>query len=231
MQPMLSVAVILVMIGVSYPASAQVINACVGARGALRIVANPTDCTSREASISWNRVGPRGEPGAAGDPGPAGEPGSDAEVLHVFDRTGRDLGLFGGFYFTPLEIDIYFKAIGALARVGVTSGLPTLNILGTLYWESSDCTGQDYSIVPSRLFIASVSGTSVYAATRNEVTSISLRSYSGLLAPLPAECLTTISPDLVSVAPLDLLDPETDLGVSFPLLGPLYVGLAPDPTP
>jgi hypothetical protein len=208
-------------------ASAQTINGCVKDKnGALRIVSDPTSCTSRETPISWNQQGPQGVPGAAGDPGPAGVPGSDAEVLHVFDATGRDLGLFGGFYFSPLQVDIYFKAFGTVAAVGVTPGLPTLKILGTLYWESSDCTGQAYSIVPSRLFIASVSGPYVYAATRSEVATILPRSTSShLLFPLPEECFTTTSPDLLSAAPLDLLDPETDLGVSFPLPGPLYVGL------
>ena len=40
-------------------ASAQVINGCVKTKnGALRIVADPADCTARETPISWNQVGP-----------------------------------------------------------------------------------------------------------------------------------------------------------------------------
>jgi len=41
--------------------SAQVINGCVKDKnGALRIVADPADCTSRETPISWNQVVPEG---------------------------------------------------------------------------------------------------------------------------------------------------------------------------
>jgi hypothetical protein len=52
--------------------SAQVINGCVKTKnGALRIVADPADCTSRETPISGNQQGPQGEPGAPGEPGDA----------------------------------------------------------------------------------------------------------------------------------------------------------------
>ncbi len=210
-----TVLAMLLLLFLATASSAQTINGCVKDKnGALRIVADSSGCTSRETAISWNQQGPQGKPG------------SDAEVLHVFDGTGRDLGLFGGFYFSPLEVDIYFKAFGTVAAVGVHSGLPTLKISGDLYWESSDCTGQAYFVLPSRLFIESVSGTSVYAATRGEVASILPRSTSSrVLFPSPAECLTTTNPDLLLAAPIDLLDPLRDLGVSFPLAGPLYVGL------
>jgi hypothetical protein len=56
--------VILGVLLLSTAGSAQVINGCVKAKnGALRIVADPADCTSRETPISWNQLGPQGEPG------------------------------------------------------------------------------------------------------------------------------------------------------------------------
>ena len=63
----LLLAVSLVAVCLAGAASAQVINACVKTKnGALRIVSDPADCTSRETPISWNQQGPQGDPGLNG---------------------------------------------------------------------------------------------------------------------------------------------------------------------
>ncbi len=66
--------------------SAQIINGCVSKNGTLKIVADSTDCSSRETPISWNQVGPEGEPGLQGEPG---EPGLyETRDFHPLGLTG-----------------------------------------------------------------------------------------------------------------------------------------------
>ena len=108
-------ALLLFVVCVSPSSSAQVINACArNNNGALRIVSDPADCSSRETPISWNQQGPQGD---AGEPGTAGEPGSDAAVLFVFDVNGAELGIFLGgnsFFHEPSEVIIAEQRDGSL---------------------------------------------------------------------------------------------------------------------
>jgi len=49
-----------------------VINACmVPSDGTIRIVADPAQCKKNETLLSWNIIGPKGDPGDAGQPGAA----------------------------------------------------------------------------------------------------------------------------------------------------------------
>jgi type VI protein secretion system component Hcp len=48
--------------------SAQVIQACQGKNGSLRVVAAAADCKDGDSPISWNTQGPQGPPGPAGGP-------------------------------------------------------------------------------------------------------------------------------------------------------------------
>src|SRR5262249_3369703 len=81
-------------------ASAQVIHACVkSSNGAVKIVADPAQCSANETPLEWGVQGPQGEPGADGAPGADGQPGEQGPpgpVLHVFDALGVDLGIFDG---------------------------------------------------------------------------------------------------------------------------------------
>ena len=74
----------------STAASAQVISGCITRNGTLKIVAAPTDCSSRETPISWNVQGPKGD---MGDPGMDGEPGPAGPSLRALDGAGNVLGL------------------------------------------------------------------------------------------------------------------------------------------
>jgi Lamin Tail Domain/Collagen triple helix repeat (20 copies) len=57
--------------------AANVIRACIGKAGRLRVVARPTDCRRSERRIAWNESGRRGEPGPPGPAGPPGATGAD----------------------------------------------------------------------------------------------------------------------------------------------------------
>jgi len=57
------------------PAAADVIHACVGTNGSLRIVLPGEPCKANEFALSWNSTGPQGAKGDPGDPGLQGLPG------------------------------------------------------------------------------------------------------------------------------------------------------------
>lgn len=73
----------------------QVINACRNSVGLLRMVDDPTDCLRNETLVSWNVVGPQGEPGVAGADGAVGPQGPPGEVSTIDDFTGDTCTLFG----------------------------------------------------------------------------------------------------------------------------------------
>ena len=55
--------------------------------GALRIVADPADCTSREMPISWNQQGPAGADGPPGPVGPAGPAAAESVYTVTYSET------------------------------------------------------------------------------------------------------------------------------------------------
>jgi hypothetical protein len=55
--------------------SGEQLEACAGARGELRLVAQGEACVSGERRVSWSVVGPTGPPGASGPPGATGARG------------------------------------------------------------------------------------------------------------------------------------------------------------
>lgn len=84
-----------------------VITSCADAKsGALRTVTAGEPCRKGEAPLTWNQVGPQGEPGPAGEPGPqgpAGEPGpigpaGPAAFAHGYHARG---GLWGVSWSSP----------------------------------------------------------------------------------------------------------------------------------
>jgi hypothetical protein len=60
--------------------SGEQLEACAGARGALRLVASGEACVAGEQRVSWNTVGPVGPPGATGARGPAGPRGRTGKL-------------------------------------------------------------------------------------------------------------------------------------------------------
>jgi hypothetical protein len=211
-------------------ASAQTINGCVkNKNGALRIVADPAGCSSRETPISWNQTGPQGEPGIDGVDGAPGANGNDAEVLRVFDATGAEVGIYAGSDANKkLEADpwrylIYLPNSEILLNVfGIDGEQKSQNVW--FYFESTDCTGVIYTKQAGRLIRGGYHG-DLYVATGTEVVAIQPLSESSLTpTPTANSCLAVTTPVTRSVVPATVIDPATDLGISFPLPAPLYVG-------
>jgi len=187
MRVLASVVVSLFVLLLGSASAAQVINACAKASGALRVVAASTDCKANETPLSWNQQGPQGEPGPAGEPGLPGEPGADAEVLHVFDSNGVDVGIYAGadavfnedgrpwlyrVYLPDSEIMLFVKAL---------NGVQALQDVW-YYFESTDCTGDAYAQQAGRLIRPAIYD--LYIATGTEPVAIQRRSQSWR-TPLP----------------------------------------------
>lgn len=69
-------------VAIAQSSGSDPIVACVARNGALRMVADSTECRSNETVLSWNAQGPQGPPGPpgpAGAAGAAGPPGADGQ--------------------------------------------------------------------------------------------------------------------------------------------------------
>jgi hypothetical protein len=132
--------------GVAFPADAQtdVIYACAGPNGQLRIVGDAAACRPSETSLSWNaegQQGPDGAPGLQGDPGPAGS------GRKIVDAAGGVIG------------DLFGSSQGASALVQAdAANLLALPVTTTTFmaagppqarWLTNDCSGPIYFPVPS----------------------------------------------------------------------------------
>jgi hypothetical protein len=223
-------AVTLVALAFASAASAQVINGCIKTNGTLKIVTGPADCSARETPISWNQQGPQGEPGPAGEPGLPGEPGAEAEVLHVFDNNGVDVGIYAGAdaVFSvegkPWHYRVYLPDSEVMLFVRALDGVQSLQDVW-YYFESTDCTGDAYARQAGRLIRPAVYD--LYIATGTEPVAIQTRSKSWRTPlPEPYNCASG-GVGTMNVFSATVIDPAADLGLSFPLPAPLAVAPAP----
>jgi hypothetical protein len=163
--------------------------------------------------------GPEGPEGPQGEPGVDGADGSDAEVLHVFDVNGRDLGLLAGADFPDLTV--FVPGIGEV-RTNRTNGDVREQYV---YFDSTDCTDQAYvedqlsglvvrANSQSRYFMGNIGETErfVEAPIYTQDALLRCQLAGGGIFGIPA---TEINPE--------------DIGLPWPL--PLYVDLAPEPAP
>lgn len=211
--PLLLALVTALLIPIS--ASAQTINGCVkNKNGALRIVADPSFCTSREMSISWNQQGPQGDPGIDGVDGAPGADGSDAEVLRMFDVTGAELGIFlsaNSFFHEPTGVIIAIKSDGSLDPPRKSTAL----------YESSDCSGtplmEPDGHVPTALIIIEEGLVAIEKATLPSVKTIlsGRNSIGGECFSANVERLTIPTRSIVL----------SDFDLNFPLPVPIYADL------
>jgi hypothetical protein len=208
----------------------NLIHGCIKKNATLKIVSNPANCSSGETPISWNQQGPQGEPGPAGEPGLPGEPGAEAEVLHVFDNNGVDVGIYAGSD-TVESVEgklwlyrVYLPDSKIILNVGALNGVQTLQDVW-FYFESTDCTGIIYARQAGRLIRPAIYD--LYIATATEPVVIQPRSKSWR-TPFPtySQCVDT-SATTRAVFPATVIDPAADLGLSFPLPAPLVVAPAP----
>ncbi len=201
-------------------ASAQTIHGCVkNKNGALRIVVDPSSCTPREMSISWNQQGPQGEPGIDGTDG---VDGSDADVLRAFDANGISIGItseIGGAGFIG---PIFLQGPQITVIVNWADG-SLQSPLHNLEFEEPGCQGIPFAgndTTPARLFKNGPDPVRYFVANAEPYRIISklseLDRNTGVCSPESGQVI-----EVLSVREILL----SDLGVSFPLPAPLYVGL------
>jgi hypothetical protein len=216
----------LLVCAVPHLATAQVINGCVNSKGALRIVADPSQCTARETPLAWNQQGPPGEPGtdgvdgAPGEPGPEGPPGPP---LRVFDATGAEIGIFnsGGLG----GVSILHEATGAVIDVDRDGTLVQPSGASVLYPDPG-CTATSGLYVEPDIAIGGFPLTTAEGLILPETGVLpSLQLIGGVINAPGGDCLS-VNRDVL-VVPARVID----LGLSFPLPTPLYVAPAPEPAP
>jgi len=199
-------------------ASAQVINGCISKNGTLKIVADPSDCSSRETPISWNQQG---------------------KVLRVFDRDGTDLGLFVDHVSEETRrpnntYRVLLQDSEILVHLEIHSGELIPRTHG-IFFDEPACQGiayvrQDgtgFRPPPGELFT-------------NEEIQNAVRFFVGergapvrpvtLLSSLSNQCResSSIPPAVVPAVPVNEVS-LSDLGLdAAPFPAPLYVGLPPE---
>jgi hypothetical protein len=206
-------------------AGAQTINGCVKDKnGALRVVADPTDCTSRETPISWNQVGPQGESGTAGADGAPGADGSDAEVLYVFDGNGVPVGRYAGGEpgGSQAYVQVFDEANGVLFTIW--QGGKLLETPANMYYKTTDCSGVPYVISSSYTW-----GMAAFLYTSGAGRLFAMDTVRPLETITAASWLNNgVCHQELRVDLLVYRGREVFLDLSFPLPLPIYVGLPPE---
>ena len=163
--------------------------------------------------------------------------GAGAEVLHVFDANGTDLGIFAGreaellFGDTigyPRILWIFLPDFGITFKVNPETGKHLLD-REEFFFTEPDCQGTAYSQLAGMLLQPNIGSNSAWFVTSTEPVSVVVRSYgeTGNTIPPDVHCNGTITSIEMVVSLVTPVDPETDLGLSFPLPAPLVVAPAP----
>ncbi len=102
--------------------SGEQLEACAGARGALRLVAPGEACVTDERRVSWNVVGPIGPAGTGGPPGATGAKGAKGSA-GPRGRTGRVKLELSGTPQVVLALKLLNKRVKALGeQLSVVNG-------------------------------------------------------------------------------------------------------------
>jgi len=191
--PVVIVTILVLLLITGIPSYAEdVIYACYKkANGKMRTVNNPSECKSSESPISWNITGPQGpqgEQGPKGDKGdtgdtglqgPQGEQGIQGEqgpqgpagAIDVYDADGQYLGKYLGdvytYYYYTL---IYLPSLQRSITINNNGELDSYTH-ATLFYESSDCTGQPYAYIRNQLRVIEINS-SFYVASGTPPLSI-----------------------------------------------------------
>jgi len=141
MQQVVTGAILVLALAIAAPVSAQVINACAKDKsGALRVVADPSECTSHETPIAWNAAGPPGPQGPLGDRGPSGD------NLVVIDGFGNTVGQLVSMSYRGGDpyLVIFLESVNAVVGVGLRFGR-LQDIAGpSLWFGDAACGGPAY---------------------------------------------------------------------------------------
>ena len=202
-----------------------VIQACVKPNGNLRIVASPADCNANETPLAWNQQGPPGQDGAPGEPGEQGEPGppgTSGAQLSVFDATGAEIGLLVDSSLGEQFI-VYLESVDATILLAVDGTWLVESPGGQIIFEDFDCQGQGF--VPLE-FVARVTGESGrFFIGRRGAPPVDLGT--GYESRWLGACANDQNSGPINdVIPADEILFE-DLGLTFPLPGPIYVAPTP----
>lgn len=199
-------------------ASAQVINGCIKGNGTLKIVADPSDCSSRETPISWSQKG---------------------KPLRVFDRDGTDLGLFVDHVSDEtLRPNNSYRVLLEDSEVVVHLDIPSGDLrprVHGIFFDEPACQGiahliqdgDEFRVPPGELF-----------TNDDEIQDGPVRYFIGergvpirpvtLLSLLSNTCGGSIPPTVLPVIPANEVS-LSDLGLdAAPFPAPLYVGLPPE---
>lgn len=124
-------------------AEGEVITVCVKKGGAMYMIGEgfkKTECAKNDKLVSWNIQG---------------QPGPSADILHLFDGNGNDLGilldaeLYGA---NPRNLKLYTTyspSIDAVTIFDANSSLQTVTLAllqGRVVFEGDDCTGLAFSL-------------------------------------------------------------------------------------
>lgn len=208
-------------------AGAEVINACANnVTGALRLVSDASVCLPKESPLSWNQQGPQGPPGEPGEPGEPGAQGPPGPTLRVFDANGVDSGLFVQFHFPSggPSVQVFLEDSGLPVSVSLVLHNGTLIAAArTTLFEETGCQGTAFvaGLVGSHLFRVR-DPTTRYLVPNAEpartITRLSELAPNGLCVETGPDPKTVISAREILLS---------DLGLSFPLPAPLFIGLPP----
>jgi hypothetical protein len=193
-------------------AHAQTIDACVMKNGILKVLDDGAECLPQETPITL------------GQPQPA------VETVRVFDGNGRDIGAFVDARFrwistslSQVPLGVLLSDVGAILLVNPETGQPA-DSLGIRFSEL-DCMGRAYanSSLSNILIPNPRSEGSWLIGSKTEVASPVTRSY--ITADKSCRNLSYTEPPSPSVPVEDL---NQDLGVTFPLPLPLWIGSSLD---
>lgn len=158
----------------SSPSTSQVLTACAGRGGWLRLVTSGTQCRRGETAVKWDvqgpvgTTGPTGPAGPTGATGPAGPPGASAPsnvpgqqvvgqltvapVSGTLTSTATDLYSFTNELDQPLRIGSSSggQGVGKLTTPGATMTVPVGPLLTQLMQD--EATGQHYRSATVELY-------------------------------------------------------------------------------
>ena len=196
-------------------ASAQVINGCVSKNGTLKVVSDPSDCTSRETPISWSQKG---------------------KALRVFDRDGTHLGLFVDYESRGNPRSNSYRVFLEDSEVVVHLGIPSGDLrprVHEIWFDEPACQGiayvtqdgDEFRVPPGELF-----------TNDDEIQEGPVRYFIGergvpirpvtLLSLFSNTCGGSMT--VLPVIPANEVS-LSDLGLdAAPFPAPLYVGLPPE---
>jgi hypothetical protein len=193
-------------------ADAQTINACVMKSGILKVLYDGAECLPQETPITL------------------GQPEQPAvETVRVFDGDGRDIGAFVDVRFrgvpsipSPVPWAILLSDVGATVLVDPETGLPVFSIIR---FSELDCMGRGFGTLKwSNMLIPDArSEDSWLIGSKTEVTSPVTRSFLGT----DGRCNSSQQPE-PPLSSVTIEEFNQDLGITFPLPLPLWVGSSSD---